>query len=450
MIIKNLLKELSSQKKELDKYRPLPPDIMGRVEQKMRLEWNYHSNAIEGNTLTLGETRSLILNGITAKGKPMKDHLDVEGHNEAILAIENAVKTKTPFNEVFIRGLHKVLLKKPYSSPAITSDGKPTRKRIEIGQYKTSPNNVETSTGDIFYFATPEETPAKMHDLMNWLDKEEKKEEHPLLIATGFHYQFVRIHPFDDGNGRMARILMNLILMKHGYPPAVIRMSLRDNYINTLETADKTESISDLTQFIGESLKISLNIMLKAAKGENFEGEDDLDKEIALFKASLNKSEELKELNNEVVGEVYRANIKPAIFYLVGKLQKISDAFAETKFNIEFRLDNQTGRMEELTERAAKRAFAQVLSKQVKNNFRFTFSFSLIGFKHEKSPQDRSVGMDAQLSRFNYTFKIGNKAYTGKYSDMADFDTDLKPLIKEMMKNLIKQLDAVVKKGKKE
>ena len=446
----NLLKELNALKTELDKYRPLPSDVMGRVEQKMRLEWNYNSNAIEGNSLSLGETRSLILNGITAKGKPIKDHLDVKGHDEAILAIEDAVKNKTPLNEVFIRELHKVLLKESYYSNAQTAEGELTRKKIEIGQYKTSPNNVKTSTGETFYFATPEETPAKMHDLMDWLKEEEEKGEHPLLIAAGFHYKFVRIHPFDDGNGRMARILMNLILIKHGYPPAIIRMSLRNDYINTLETADKTDSLTELIAFIGESLKKSLDIMLKAAKGENFDDEDDLDKEIALFKAKLDQSEDFKELSKTVIYEIYKENIEPALFHCLDKAKKIEDTFVSSQFNIGFKVNgNKVKRVEQLTNQAANLALNSLLGGvQETKMFQFHFSYTLKGFKHEQNPQDYTLKWHAHLNQYNYTIKIANdakKTYTGKYSEIADFEI-LKKFIDEMFRELIKTLDQRAKK----
>ncbi|MYF93558.1 MAG: Fic family protein, partial [Gemmatimonadetes bacterium] len=127
-----IIEEIDRLKGELDKLRPLSADVVGRIEQKLRLESNYHSNAIEGNSLTLGETRSLILHGLTAHGKPMRDHLDIEGHDEAVKAIEDAVKRDEELNEVFIRNLHRVLLKEPYEIDAMTPDGQPTRRVITI------------------------------------------------------------------------------------------------------------------------------------------------------------------------------------------------------------------------------------------------------------------------------------------------------------------------------
>src|SRR5690606_29582399 len=132
-----------------------------RIMQKFRLDWNYHSNKLEGNSLTYGETKALLLFGITAQGKPLKDHFEITGHNEAINWVLEILKGDYPLTEHFIRELHKLILKEPYQVDAVSPEGLPTKRWITIGQYKTTPNHVKTKTGEIFYFATPEETPAK-------------------------------------------------------------------------------------------------------------------------------------------------------------------------------------------------------------------------------------------------------------------------------------------------
>ena len=140
-------------KKQLDDLRPIDKIQEERIMQKFRLDWNYHSNHLEGNQSTYGETKALILFGITAQGKPLQDHFEITGHNEAINWVIDVVKGDYPLNENFIRELHTLLLKQSYEVDAITPDGKPTKKRINVGSYKTSPNHVKTKTGEIFYFA---------------------------------------------------------------------------------------------------------------------------------------------------------------------------------------------------------------------------------------------------------------------------------------------------------
>ncbi|MEZ5059240.1 MAG: Fic family protein [Saprospiraceae bacterium] len=226
-------------KKELDLLRPLKKEDELRIMQKFRLDWNFHSNNLEGNTLTYGETKALILFGITAQGKPLKDHFEITGHDEAVKWVSELVDQERPLTENFIRELHKLILKESYEVDAITPDGQPTKKKVNLGSFKTSPNHVKTKTGEIFRFSTPEETPALMTDLINWYrEKNQEKDKNPILIAAEFHYKYIRIHPFDDGNGRTARILMNFILMQNGYPPVIIKTEDKENYFATLEQAD--------------------------------------------------------------------------------------------------------------------------------------------------------------------------------------------------------------------
>ena len=283
----SILETVDRLKKELDALRPLPPDVVAQVEQKLRIESNYHSNAVEGNSLTLGETRSLILHGLTARGKPMRDHLDIQGHDDAVKAIERAVKEEEGISAVFIRNLHRVLLKEPYETEATTSDGRRTTRHIALGDYKTTPNNVKTSTGEIYYFTPPEQVKPAMTDLLDWYRAREAAGEHPVIIAAAFHYRFVRIHPFDDGNGRMARLLMNLILIKHGYTVAIVQSDDRSNYLNGLEQADKSEDLSQFIGYIASCCTYALDLYVRAAHGEPIE--DPIDHEIELFRRYLGR-----------------------------------------------------------------------------------------------------------------------------------------------------------------
>jgi len=296
MAYKESLQKAKKLKAELDSYRPLSKEMEKRIMQKFRLDWNYHSSHIEGNSLTYGETKALILFGQTAQAKPLKDHLEMSGHDEAIRNIEDVIKQKRPLTESFIRELHILILKEPYEVDAITPDGKPTKKLIKIGTYKTTPNHVKTKTGEIFYFASPEETPAKMNELMSWYNSTvNKTDTDVVLFATEFHYRFIRIHPFDDGNGRIARMLMNFILMQKGYPPAIIKTEDKQNYFNALQQAD-TGQLDYFFNYICEQVNNSLELMIKGAKGEEIDEEDDLDKKLALLKQKVEAEDDENEI----------------------------------------------------------------------------------------------------------------------------------------------------------
>ena len=217
----------------------------------------------------------------------MRDHLDMEGHDDAVKAVAEAVGKSEALTGAFIRNLHGVLLKEPYKTDALTPDGKPTRRLISIGQYKTAPNNVKTTTGEIHYYTAPEQVQSEMSDLIDWYRDQDARGEHPIVVAATFHYRFVRIHPFDDGNGRMARLLMNMILIGHGYTLAIVEKDARDRYIREIEEVARTESLSQFIEFIASCCEYTLRLHLKAVRGESIEDAGDIDREIEIFKRSL-------------------------------------------------------------------------------------------------------------------------------------------------------------------
>jgi Fic family protein len=316
--------------------RPLSREVEERVLQKFRLDWNYHSNAIEGNPYTYGETVAFLMEGITAKGKTLKDHLDIKGHDDAIHYLLGVVKDKDyRLTESEIRGLHKMLLKEPYFSEAVTTDGKTTRKEIQLGAYKSAPNHVKTPTGAIHYYASPEETPIKMGELVEWFNLvSTNRDVHPVVIASLFHHEFTAIHPFDDGNGRMARLLMNLVLMQNGLPPIVIKQQDRNNYYQVLRRAD-TGEYEPLIEYNAESLVLSLNIYLRGAQGSPIDDIEDVDKEIALFKLTLGRDLPEQKANEETIRIRLKNSIAPLFQQTVGKLNKeFADLFFENKVSL--------------------------------------------------------------------------------------------------------------------
>ena len=268
------LEQAVTLKAELDALRPLNPEQEKRIWQKFRFDWNYHSNNIEGNSLTFGETKSLLLHNITAQGKSLKDHIEITGHNEAIDALVDLARGNAPLTEIFFRQLHVLILRERYQVDAITAEGAPTRRWIEVGQYKTGQNHVQTVTGEIFRFVEPMDVPGKMHALLQTINElQAPSSAEVVLVAAKAHYDFVLIHPFDDGNGRMARLLMNLILIKYGFPPAIIKTEDKTNYFSALRQADGGQ-FEVFVEYIAGCVCASLEIMLAGARGEEI---DDFD-----------------------------------------------------------------------------------------------------------------------------------------------------------------------------
>ncbi len=330
-----LTTQIDSLKNGIDQLGPFSQEIEDKVMQKLRLEWNYHSNAIEGNRLNYGETVAFLMTGITAKGKSLKDHLDIRGHNEAIKFLLDIVKDERDLTETDIRSLHEMILVEPYDSPARTADGTPTKKRITLGEYKTSVNHVKTVTGETHYYASTEETPAKMQELMDWYKEASvNKEIHPLILAALFHYKFVAIHPFDDGNGRLSRILMNLILMRTDYPPVVIKMEDRQVYYSNLSLAD-TGNYFPFIEFVCNYLTSSLNLYIKAIEGGDIDEPEDIDKEIALFKLELQGKLSVKERkSNENVEQIMVKEFDPLFSMIQNKISEFDDFFYDVSFSV--------------------------------------------------------------------------------------------------------------------
>ena len=426
-------------KAELDALRPLPSDVVGRIEQKLRIESNYHSNAIEGNSLTLGETRSLILHGLTAHGKSMRDHLDIEGHNEAVKAIEHAVNNKEELNEVFIRNLHKVLLKEPYEVDALTPDGRPGKRHITIGNYKTQPNNVRTSTGEIYYFTAPDQVKPAMGDLIDWYRRAESQGEHPIVIAATFHYRFVRIHPFDDGTGRMARLLMNMILIRHGYTVAIVPIQERNRYIESLEQADKTEDLAEFIAYIAGCCENTLNLHLRAAHGEDIEDAEDIDKEIALFKRSI-----LRPAGETIGARQYAVDVLyPLFVYCKEKLEQFSDCFRDFSPYGESSISVIEGQIcaVSLSEKALDTWPENAFS--VSTNLRFY----LYGFQaREGSNFDLEVDNRVQFNRCLWKFSCRKIGFDEEYSGQ-DLQI-LKRIFNEMLRLMMKDISGIFNDSK--
>ena len=207
---------LDALKAEWDALQPLAADREQRLWKKLRLEWNYHSNHIEGNTLTYGETELLLLHGQAVGDHALRDYEEMKAHDVGIEHLRMlAADRARDLTEGDIRDLNLIILKESFWKPAQTADGQPTRKQIVPGHYKIGPNNVVTATGELFEFASPEDTPPRMRSLVGWLRETLASGSlHPVVLAAKLHHDFVLIHPFDDGNGRVARMLVNYVLLR--------------------------------------------------------------------------------------------------------------------------------------------------------------------------------------------------------------------------------------------
>ncbi len=218
---------------------PLTQEQKFKLNRKFTVEYNYNSNHIEGNTLTYGQTEILLLFGKVTGEAVLKDVLDMKASEVSVKMMQEEASMKQPLTQNFIRNLHRVLLREDYQVYKKLPNGVVTSYTIHAGMYKTRPNSVITRYGDRFEYASPEETPALMTDLVDWYNAEEEKGElSPVELAALFHYRYIRIHPFEDGNGRIARLMVNYIFLRHDWPMIVVRSRLKERYLDALHQSD--------------------------------------------------------------------------------------------------------------------------------------------------------------------------------------------------------------------
>ncbi|QXM05505.1 Fic family protein [Crassaminicella indica] len=245
--MEGFFKRIEEKKKLLDSHRPLPEYTVKSIRESLLLEWTYNSNAIEGNTLTLMETK-VVLEGITVGGKTLREHLEIVNHKEAILYVEEIVQNKESLSEWQIKNIHRLVLKGISDKYAGTYRDQDV---IISGATHTPPN----------FLSVPEE----MKKLITWY-KTDAQKLHPIERAAYLHGIFVGIHPFIDGNGRTARLLLNLELMKNGYPPIVIRNENRIDYYNSLDKANSTDDYTDFIKLVAVEVERSLDLYLNLIK----------------------------------------------------------------------------------------------------------------------------------------------------------------------------------------
>jgi excisionase family DNA binding protein len=242
-IIKNRLEQKLAK---LNKLRPMPKSAVKKLREIFQIEMTYNSNAIEGNSLTLKETFLVINEGITVKGKPLKDHLEAKDHQAALEYLYDLADKNKRYNlsETLIRTLHQLVMQETDKEWA----GKYRNAEVKIAGAGHKPPDAL-------------EVPPKMHDLIRWLNSQ-KKEMNVVELAGFLHHKLVYIHPFFDGNGRTARLIMNLLLLRAGYPLVVILKNDRKKYYDVLAKADK-EKYEPLIKFVAQSVERSLDIYLK-------------------------------------------------------------------------------------------------------------------------------------------------------------------------------------------
>lgn len=439
--------------------QPLKPEDKNRLDRKFMLEFNYNSNHIEGNTLTYGQTGILLLFGKVIEEASMKDLEEMKAHNVCLKMIQTEAANKEhPLTETFIRQLHHTLLREDYTMYSKLPDGKITSCVIHAGMYKTRPNSVITVTGERFEYASPEETPALMTDLVKWYnDEEQKAEMSPIELAAVFHYRYIRIHPFEDGNGRIARLLVNYILMRHHYPMIVVKSKDKDHYLTALNRCDvnvgpipsagahaEPEQLVPFVEYMTKCLETALTVCIKAAKGESIEEDDDFQKQIKLLQREAEKKEDTRSRSDTVENKVdlynrlllsYSHKMKEGILPAFDFFENIECRYTLGLKNSSMDYSNQNQPLDfESMRNEDKEMWAQVKS--------ITFFVSFSKLKPNYAMQNISIGLSAciQFHVRDYMFQAKKYAY-GTYPN----DDDINRALEEHKKSLIDMLEKAIK-----
>jgi Fic family protein len=243
--MQDLLARIAAKRAELARLRQLVPHGLGNLEHVHDLELTYTSNAIEGNTLTAAETTLVVEQGLTIGGKPLRDHLEAIDHFEAIRYVRSLARSPAPLTEADIRNLHSLIVRR--SNPEIA------------GRYADQPRYVLTDAGR-HAFPLPVEVPALIGDLAAWL----RSAPDDPATAFGTHRRLVEIHPFNDGNGRTARLLMNLLLLRGGYPVVAVRPQDRPAYVAALQEAQAGGGAENFERLLYERLDATLDEYIAA------------------------------------------------------------------------------------------------------------------------------------------------------------------------------------------
>ncbi|MFH1097773.1 MAG: Fic family protein [Candidatus Desantisbacteria bacterium] len=298
-----MFEELDYLRKKLDNYRPIDADKMVAIQEKLRIDWTYNSNAIEGNTLSLSETAFFLREGLTSKGKPLSEYLEARNHVEAIDYLDEIVKGKRPITEGLIKEYHALIMK-DVKYIWIGYPNNMVKKKIEPGKYKYDNNHVIKLDGSIHYYCDYLQVSGEMEGLIKWYN-ENKEKLHPVELSAIFHHKFVAIHSFTDGNGRVGRLILNTILMQKGYTPAIIRMENRQEYYQALDKADNGD-YTHFVEMVEREVTNTMTLMLNVIEGKDAFSKEDLKRKLGMF------GENIKKLDKDigVVSKVVEEEIK--------------------------------------------------------------------------------------------------------------------------------------------
>jgi Fic family protein len=443
-------KQADLLQQKISAYGELSADVKKKINYKFRLDWNYYSNSMEGNTLTMDETRSVMVGNLTVGGKPIKDVLEMKGHDEVVMEILKIGKGELRLSEHRIKEIHRAIMHEEDES-----------KRPKIGTWKTEPNYIYNYKNERFDFVQPNEVPERMHNLLDKTNAaidairaNKKDAPHPLDVALEFHLEYVVIHPFYDGNGRTARILTNLLLISFGYPPFWVKTNERSIYNQYIGDIQGYGGNPDLFyEFAATMIIRSQQLVLDAIEGKDIEEPDDIDKRIEMLKKRLNNPDvvtESKSLHstNEVLGK----SIFPMLQHLEEKVEKLKDLFHSadrrmqyTERGTAYQLGSNESKWETLYTNWLTSRTPQKENIDLTGISEFTYTYRLKGYKKSLKLQYVNIYLSFQFNEFDYSIRINNDYQSEKrfgYSQPLD-EKIATQIVRDLVDKVLKQIEEV-------
>ncbi|HEX5155055.1 MAG TPA: Fic family protein [Parafilimonas sp.] len=442
----NKLQQINELQKKIISYGKLSTEVLNKINYKLRLEWNYTSNSMEGNSLTKQETRTVMVGNITVEGKPIKDVLEMKGHDEVITNIMKIGKGELNISEKRIKEIHAGIVHE-----------EDTAKKKQIGVWKKDTNYLYNYKDERFDFAAPAEVPERMHQLINWLNAQKEKIQngdnealHPVQLAFQFHLDYITIHPFYDGNGRTVRILTNLILISYGYPAIYIKENEKDVYYQYLADIQGYGGAPDLLyDFMDGLLLRSQQIVLNAIEGKEIEEPDDIDKQIELLKRELgNKKTFSVQKNSSILFSLLKDSLIPLFISLEEKCEKLKPLFIDFSRTIQYRDDN-SGRSlgsRESDWEVLKKNWLQKIKDENKTLHSLQYSYSLQGFKNSLTDQFFGFSLEFSFEQYRYSIRINNgDGHTYSYDEPLS-ENERNKIVSMVMNDMIGRIKAAAEK----
>ncbi|RKS93835.1 Fic/DOC family protein [Flavobacterium limicola] len=457
MSYKNIKATIDTIKARVAAFGELTIEQKKKINYKFRLEWNFNSNSMEGNTLTIEETRSVMVGNLTVNDKPLKDILEMQGHDQVIVEILRIGKGELRLSEKRICDIHKAIMHEEDES-----------KKDKIGRWKQDANMIYNTKGERYDFVAPTEVPDKMHDLLNRTNADidaikanKKNAPHPIDVALQFHLEYLNIHPFYDGNGRTARILTNLILISLGYNPFWINENDRKIYYNYISDIQGYGGSKDLFyEYCAKLIERSEQIVLDVVEGIDITEADDINKEISLWKKQLVKSDEVFPVSNYAIAEIYQRGLKKLFEKILVQVRQFDDLFTKKRITngINSRnpkadhLENFDSLFEKIIDHTKRKDDLEVMvagNIERVNDIKLSVHYS--GFKNDGLNTFSSY-CDLYVTFNEYNYVINDH---GNNTDQNDFvkklysepltDTEIDTITSTMISRLFERIKASVK-----